>query len=196
MGGERRRRRPGLSPAVVGAGAAAAAAAAAALVIWARPRDPTFHLISVALSAFRLNLPVVDVELTLTVHVTNPNVVPIRYSAATVAIFYAGSPLGSARLQAGSQPPRSCRVLRLPARLRGAELAHRAADLLADAARRSMALDAAVDIAGTAQLLWWARRFDVHIDSHVVVDPIFLDVIDQQSHSETHLHLASSSSSS
>ncbi|CAD5191919.1 unnamed protein product [Musa acuminata subsp. malaccensis] len=174
------------SSALVGA----ASAAAATVVVLGRPRDPTFHLISITLSSFRLNLPLLDVDLTLTVHVTNPNLVPIHYASAIISIFYAGSHLGSALLHAGSQPAMSCQLLHLPARLYGLELAHHVPRLLADAARRQMTLDASVDISGTAQVLWWAHRFSVHVDSHVVVDPIFLDVIDQENHSETHLHLS------
>ncbi|XP_008806096.1 uncharacterized protein LOC103718874 [Phoenix dactylifera] len=179
------RRRWSWSSALIGA----ASATAAATIIWGRPRDPTFHLISITLSSFHLNLPLLDIDLNLTVHVTNPNVVPVRYSAATVSIFYAGSRLGSAQLNAGSQPPMSCQLLRLPARLEALELAHHAPALLADAARREIALDASVDIAGTAQVLWWAHRFSVQANSHVLVDPIFLEVIDQENHSETHLYL-------
>nr|GMD73840.1 uncharacterized protein LOC109192908 [Ipomoea batatas] len=92
-----------------------------------------------------------------------------------MSIFYAGSFLGSARVEAGSQPPRSCQMIRLPARLSGLELAHHAKNFLADVARREMVLDAAVDIEGAAKLLWWDHRFKVHVDSHVTVDPIFLD---------------------
>nr|GMD61584.1 uncharacterized protein LOC109192908 [Ipomoea batatas] len=92
-----------------------------------------------------------------------------------MSIFYAGSFLGSARVEAGSQPPRSCQMIRLPARLSGLELAHHAKSFLADVARREMVLDAAVDIEGAAKLLWWDHRFKVHVDSHVTVDPIFLD---------------------
>uniref|UniRef100_A0A1D1YLC0 Water stress and hypersensitive response domain-containing protein n=1 Tax=Anthurium amnicola TaxID=1678845 RepID=A0A1D1YLC0_9ARAE len=165
-------------------------AATATALILGKPRDPTFHLISIELSSFRLNLPLLDVELTLTVHVTNPNIVPIRYSATTMSIFYDGSLLGSAPVQAGSQAPMSCQLLRLPARLDGLQLAHHATKLLADAARRHMALHASVDIAGTATLLCWAHRFSVHVDSHVVVDPVHLDVLHQDNRSETQLYLA------
>ncbi|XP_072978320.1 uncharacterized protein [Typha angustifolia] len=168
----------------------AASATAATAAIWARPRGPTFHLISIALSSFHLNLPLLDVELTLTVHVTNPNVVPIHYSPATVSISYAGSHLGTAQLHAGSQPAMSCRLIQLPARLNGIEMAHHVTAILSDATRRQMDLDASVDIAGAAHVLWWAHRFSVHVDSHVVVDPVFLDVIEQENRAETHVYLA------
>ncbi|MQL80716.1 hypothetical protein Taro_013166 [Colocasia esculenta] len=168
----------------------AATTAATGALILGKPRDPTFHLISVELSSFHLHLPLLDVELILTVHVTNPNIVPIHYAAATMSIFYQGALLGTAQVQAGSQGPMSCQVLRLAARLDGLELAHHAPALLADAARREMALDATVDIAGTARVLWWAHRFAVHVDSHVVVDPVYLDVVEQENRSETHVYLA------
>ncbi|KAK9127811.1 hypothetical protein Syun_016608 [Stephania yunnanensis] len=134
------------STAVVGG--ISAAAAAAALVTLARPRDPSFELVSITLTSFKLNFPVIDTELILTVHVTNPNLVPIHYSSTTMSIFYDGSPLGSAAVESGSQPPRSCKLLHLPARLDGLELAHHGVKFLADVAKREMVLDAKVDIEG------------------------------------------------
>ncbi|XP_058107293.1 uncharacterized protein LOC131250908 [Magnolia sinica] len=169
----------------------AASAAATAAIIVGKPRDPNFQLISISLTSFKLNLPLLDVELILTVHVTNPNIVPIDYAPSSVSIFYDGSLLGSAELQAGSQPPNSCRLIRLPARLHGVELAHHAAKFLSDVANREMVLDAAVDIHGTAKVMWWAHRFKAHVDSHVIVDPVFLDVIHQENHSEVDLLLLS-----
>lgn len=99
-----------------------------------------------------------------------------------MSIFYSGSLLGSAKLDAGSQPPRSCQLLHLPARLSGVELAHSVKQFLSDVARREMVLDAGVDIEGKAQVLWWNHKFRVHVDSHVTVDPVFLDVIEQDNH--------------
>ncbi|KAK3010928.1 hypothetical protein RJ639_011986 [Escallonia herrerae] len=161
----------------------AAAATATAAILASKPRDPTFHLISISLTSLKVNLPLLDAELTLTVHVTNPNAAPIHYSATELSINYAGSLLGSAAVQAGSQPPRSCQLLHLPARLSGLQLAHHAARFLADVARREMVLDAAVEIEGAAKVLWWEHRFRVHVESHVTVDPVFLDVIDQENSS-------------
>ncbi|XP_054814212.1 uncharacterized protein LOC129314806 [Prosopis cineraria] len=162
----------------------AASVLAATALVSAKPKDPTFHLISISFTSLKLNLPVLDAELILTVHVTNPNVAPIHYSSTSMSIYYQGSLLGSAEVQAGSQPPRSCQLLHLPARLHGLELAHHAARFVADVAKREMVLDAAVDISGTAKVLWWDHRFKVHVDSHVTVDPLFLDVIDQENSSE------------
>lgn len=162
----------------------AASAGAVAALFQAKPRDPTFHLISISLTSFKLNIPALDAEVILTVHVTNPNVAPIHYSSTTMSIFYDGSLLGSAEVAAGHQPPRSCQLLRLPARLDGMELAHHASKFLADVAGREMVLDARVAIEGTAKVLWWDHRFKVHVESHVTVDPVFLDVIDQENRSE------------
>lgn len=171
------------SSALIGA---ASASAVAAMVI-CRPRDPAFHLASIKLAAFRINLPpALDTDLVLTVHVSNPNVVPIEYGPTAMSIFYEGSLLGSARVDAGSQGSNTCRILRLPARLQGKQLARRASKFAADVARRQMELEAAVDIEGKAKVLggWWGQRFKVHVDSHIVVDPVFLDVIDQDSKSK------------
>ncbi|XP_014493446.2 uncharacterized protein LOC106755749 [Vigna radiata var. radiata] len=168
------------SSAIIGAASAVAATA----LISAKPKDPTFHLISINMTSLKLNLPLLDAEVLLTVHVTNPNIAPIDYSSTSMSIFYEGSLLGSAQVQAGSQPPRSCQLLRLPARLHGLQLAHHAKRFLQDVARREMVLDASVDIAGIARVMWWDHNFKVHVDSHVTVDPVFLDVIDQENTSE------------
>jgi LEA14-like dessication related protein len=162
----------------------AASGVAATALISAKPKDPTFTLISINLTTFKLNLPVLDAELLLTVHVSNPNIVPIHYSSTTMSIFYEGSLLGSAQVEAGSQEPHSCQTLRLPARLNGLELAHHAGRFIADVARREMVLDAVVDIAGTAKVLWWDHKFKVRVESRVTVDPVFFEVIDQDNKSE------------
>ncbi|KAL2899417.1 NDR1/HIN1-like protein 13 [Bienertia sinuspersici] len=170
--------------AIVGATAAAVTAA----LITAKPRDPAFELISIDLTAFKLNFPSLDAELILTVHVTNPNIAAIHYDSTTMSIYYDGALLGSAQMEAGSQPARSCRLLRLPARLSGLELvAHHATRFMADVANREMVIDAAVDVDGAAKVLWWDHKFRVHVESRVSVDPVFLDVVDQENSSEMDL---------
>ncbi|KZV17365.1 hypothetical protein F511_23048 [Dorcoceras hygrometricum] len=169
----------------------AAAAATTALVMTAKPRNPTFHLVSIDLTSFKLNFPFVDAETILTVHVTNPNVVSIKYPDTTMSIFYAGSLLGSAPVQAGSQPPRSCQLLRLPARFSGLQLAQHGKKFLSDVGQREMVLDSTVDIRGAAKVMWWNHKFKVHVDSHVIVDPVFLDVIDQENESRLEVFVKS-----
>ncbi|KAI3997230.1 hypothetical protein MKX01_009074 [Papaver californicum] len=164
-------------------------ATAAAAITIAKPKDPIFHLMSINLTSFKFNLPLLDAELILTVHVTNPNIVPIKYSTSTMKIFYDGSLLGSAQIEAGSQGAKSCELLKLPGRLNGVELAHHASKFLSDVAKREMILDAVVDIEGMAKVLWWGHKFKVHVDSHITVDPVFLDVIDQQNKSELELFM-------
>ena len=56
-------------------------------------------------------------------------------------------------------------------------------------AKREMVLDASVDIGGIAKVLWWNHRFKVHVDSHLTVDPVFLDVLDQENTSQLKLFL-------
>lgn len=168
------------SSAIIGAASAVAATA----IISAKPKDPTFHLISINFTSLKVNLRHLEADLILTVHVTNPNIAPVHYSSTTMSIYYQGSLLGSAEVEAGSQSPRSCQLLRLPARLHGMELANHAARFVADVAKREMEIDAAVDIGGTAKVLWWDHKFKVHVDSRVTVDPVFLDVIDQENRSE------------
>uniref|UniRef100_A0A803MW36 Water stress and hypersensitive response domain-containing protein n=1 Tax=Chenopodium quinoa TaxID=63459 RepID=A0A803MW36_CHEQI len=136
--------------AIIGATTAAATAA----LITARPRDPAFEVISIDLTAFKFNFPALDAELILTVHVNNPNIAAIHYDSTTMSIFYDGALLGSAQMEAGSQPARSCRLLRFPARLSGLELmANHARRFLADVAKREMVIDAAVDVDGVARVL-------------------------------------------
>ncbi|KAI3995532.1 hypothetical protein MKX01_023277 [Papaver californicum] len=67
--------------------------------------------------------------------------------------FNNGSFLVSAQILAGSHSPKSCRLLKLPARLHLSSPA--ASRLLTDVAKRALVLDAAVDIGGTAKVLWW-----------------------------------------
>lgn len=167
----------------------ATAAATAALIV-SRPRDPEFELISIDLTSFKLNFPALDAELILTVHVNNPNIVAIKYDSATMSIMYEGSLLGTALLEAGSQPARSCRLHRLPARLSGLELAHHVNRFLSDVAKREMVLDASVDVDGVAKVMWWGHRFRVHVESRLAVDPVFLDVIDQDNKSQMDLFVS------
>ncbi|KAK7404848.1 hypothetical protein VNO78_05854 [Psophocarpus tetragonolobus] len=170
----------------------AASAVAATALVSAKPKDPTFHLISVSFTSLKLNLPLLDAEVLLTVHVTNPNITPIHYSSTSMSIFYHGSLLGSAQVLAGSQPPRSCQLLRLPARLHSLPLAHHASSFLHDVARRQMVIHAAVHISGTARLFFFDHCFQVHVHCHVTVDPIFLDILHQDNSS--HLQVFSHSS--
>ncbi|XP_021716736.1 uncharacterized protein LOC110684608 [Chenopodium quinoa] len=173
--------------AIIGATTAAATAA----LITARPRDPAFEVISIDLTAFKFNFPALDAELILTVHVNNPNIAAIHYDSTTMSIFYDGALLGSAQMEAGSQPARSCRLLRFPARLSGLELmANHARRFLADVAKREMVIDAAVDVDGVARVLWWDHKFRVHVESRVSVDPVFLDVIDQENKSQMDLFVS------
>ncbi|CAA0384436.1 Water stress and hypersensitive response domain [Arabidopsis suecica] len=167
----------------------AASATAAASLLSAKPKDPTFHLISIDLTSLKLNLPVLDAELMLTVHVTNPNIAAIHYSSTKMTILYDGTVLGSAEVKAGSQPARSCQLLRLPARLDGMELAQHARQFFSDVAKREMKLEAKLTIEGAAKVLWWDHSFRVHVDSFVTVDPVFLDVIGQENKSQMDLFL-------
>ncbi|KAG6391108.1 hypothetical protein SASPL_148857 [Salvia splendens] len=93
-------------------------------------------------------------------------------------------------VEAGSQPPRSCQLLRLPARLRGLQLVQHAKKFVADVGRREM-VDSTVDISGTAKVLWWNHGFKVHVDSRVFVDPVYLDVIDQENQAKLELFVDS-----
>ncbi|KNA06838.1 hypothetical protein SOVF_177290 [Spinacia oleracea] len=175
------------SSAIVGATTAAATAA----LLTARPRDPAFEVISIDLTAFKLSFPALDAELILTVHVNNPNIAAIHYDSTTMSIFYDGALLGSAIMEAGSQPARSCRLIKLPARLSGLELmANHKSQFMSDVAKREMVIDAVVDVNGAAKVLWWEHKFRIHVESRVSVDPVFLDVIDQDNKSQMDLFVS------
>ncbi|ERN13022.1 uncharacterized protein LOC18441259 [Amborella trichopoda] len=173
-------------------------AAVVALAIAARPRDPTLSLLSISLSSLHVGfpttpippIPVLDLELTLTVSVTNPNLVPVTYSPSTMSIYCDDTLLGQAKVAAGSQPARSVRTLQLWAQLDGLKLTHRLARLMRDVIRREMELKAVVRIEGEAQLLIWKHPFVIHVDSNVVVDPLFLEVLDQETRSKLDLSLS------
>ncbi|RLN04465.1 hypothetical protein C2845_PM13G25790 [Panicum miliaceum] len=142
--------------------AGAATTAAATALLLCRPRNPRFELISISLSTFHFRPPAaLDIGLTLTVHATNPNVVPVRYGPSTVSILYGGAPRR-----------------------------RRSRSIISDVARRHMELEATVEIPGKAAVLLWSRPFSVRIDSHITVDPIFLEVVEQENSSEMQLYLA------
>ncbi|KAL2899416.1 Alpha-glucan water dikinase chloroplastic [Bienertia sinuspersici] len=124
-----------------------------------------------------------DADLILTIHVTNPNILPVRHSATSLSIYYDGSLMGSAHVPAGSQPSNSCQLLRLQARLNGQELAQHAKRFISDLNKRKMVIDAEVDICGWANAVLWRPKFKVHVESRIVVDPVLLDVVDQENES-------------
>ncbi|XP_057548705.1 uncharacterized protein LOC130827103 [Amaranthus tricolor] len=177
----------------------ATAATATTVFFLAKPKVPKFRLVSLTALQIKFKNPThqehndkakfprLDADLILTVHVTNPNILPVRYSDTSLSIYYDGSLLGSAHVPAGSQPPNSCQLLRLQARLNGQELAQHAKRFIGDVTKRKMVIGAEVDICGWANTILWGPRFKVHVDSRIVVDPVLLDVIDQDNESTLQL---------
>ncbi|KAL9235426.1 hypothetical protein vseg_010184 [Gypsophila vaccaria] len=175
----------------------ATAATLATTLISAKPKPPSFRLVSLTALQLKLNngspaedakfRPRLDADLILNVHVSNPNILPVTYSATSMSIYYDGSLLGSAEVPAGSQRARSCDLLRLTARLSGPELAQHAKRLVADVAKREMVINADVDICGWVKTFLWDPKFKVHVDSRIVVDPVLLDVVDQENESTLRL---------
>ncbi|KAK9734565.1 hypothetical protein RND81_04G148800 [Saponaria officinalis] len=171
----------------------ATAATVATTLISAKPKPPSFRLVSLTALRLKLNnggsladdvkFPRLDADLILNVHVSNPNILPVSYGATSLSIYYDGSLLGSAEVPAGSQRARSCELLRLPARLNGLELAQHAKRFVGDVAKREMVLNADVDICGWVKAYVWDPKFKVHVDSRIVVDPVLLDVVDQENES-------------
>jgi hypothetical protein len=60
------------------------------------------------------------------------------------------------------------------------KLAHNTGAILANAARRHMEMDASVEIAGGCRVGLLVPPLFVRIDSHIVVRPVFLKVIEQE----------------
>jgi hypothetical protein len=73
--------------------------------IW--PREPRFEVTDVHLKGFKLNwetdsvVPIVavDIDLTISIKVTNPNVVPIEYTSTIVNLLYRGTSIGEAMVR-------------------------------------------------------------------------------------------------
>ncbi|KAL2610660.1 hypothetical protein R1flu_029233 [Riccia fluitans] len=174
---------------------AGAGSAAGACLYAIRPRDPVFEVMSIELKGFNLRfctdspmlMAVVDVELTLAIKVTNDNVAPIEYSSTIMDVFYRGSLLGQAKVEEGSQAARSSKVIYVPCKLDGLEMTNHVKDLFKDVTKREMTLHSVVTIAGRARVWKWTHNFEVHVTSDIKVDPIFLDVIEQENKVEMEL---------
>jgi hypothetical protein len=73
----------------------------------------TLDLISITMSTFHFWPPaMLDIGLTLTVHVTNPNVVPAQYGTSAISILHGGAQVGTARLDTGGHTS-TCSTSRL-----------------------------------------------------------------------------------
>ncbi|XP_024527250.1 uncharacterized protein LOC9652780 [Selaginella moellendorffii] len=169
--------------------AAAGAMAAGGVALWKfRPKDPIFEVTSIEFKGFQMRfctdspmlMAVIDVELVLSISVTNPNVAPIAYTSTTMDIFYHDTLLGQAKVDEGTQEADSTKILRVPAKLDGLQVTNHVKDLIKDVYKREMLLHSTVTICGAARVWKWRHKFEVHVDSDIKVDPIYLDVIEQE----------------
>uniref|UniRef100_A0A0D6R2Z7 Water stress and hypersensitive response domain-containing protein n=1 Tax=Araucaria cunninghamii TaxID=56994 RepID=A0A0D6R2Z7_ARACU len=168
---------------------------AGALLFRIRPREPVFEVICINLKGLKLRvstesllpLAVIDLEVIISIKVTNPNVAPIEYKSTVMDIYYRGSLLGQAQVPAGSQGANSSEILEVPAKMDGLEATQHLKDLAKDVAKREMTIRAVVTIEGSAWMWKWGHRFAVRVDSEIKVDPILLDVIEQEN--KVHLEL-------
>ncbi|GLJ54280.1 hypothetical protein SUGI_1164410 [Cryptomeria japonica] len=166
-----------------------------ALLYFLRPKDPIFQVMSIHLKGFKLRfctisgLPaaVIDVELTINIKVTNPNAAPIEYKSTIMDIYYNNSLLAQAQVPAGSQGANSCEIMEVPAKMDGLQVTQHLKHLIGDIAAREMSLRAVVTINGSAWLWKWGRAFQVQVHAHIKVDPLLLDVIEQEN--KVHLQL-------
>lgn len=152
-----------------------------------RPKDPVFEVVGMELSGFNLHwvtenfIPyaVVDVSMKLSIKVTNPNVTPIKYTETTMDIFYRGTLMGQAKVEAGSQGPQCDRVIEIPAKLDGLKMTEHVTELFQDVTKREMVMNSVVTIAGDAIVWKIKNHFEVKVNSDIKVDPVFLKVLDQ-----------------
>ncbi|CAM6099970.1 unnamed protein product [Calypogeia fissa] len=169
-------------------GAGVVAGGTGAWIYSIRPRDPVFEVVAISLKGFNLRfctdspmlMAVIDVELTLSIKVTNDNVAPIEYTSTIMDIYYRGNLLGQAQVKEGTQEAKSSKVLEVPCKLDGLEMTNHVTDLFKDVTKREMNLHSVVTIAGRARLWKWTHNFEVHVTSEIKVDPIFLNIIDQE----------------
>lgn len=152
-----------------------------------RPRDPVFEVLSIHVKGFKLSfntdsfipLAFIDVELSISIKVSNPNLTPIEHKSTVMCIYYKGYLLGQAQVPEGSQGANSSEILEVPAKIAGVDVTQHLKDLVTDVRRREMDLRSVVNIKGSAWLWKWGHKFEVVVESHIKVDPIFLDVIEQ-----------------
>lgn len=153
-----------------------------------RPKDPVFEVLAINLKGFKLNvntdslnpLAFIDVELSMSIKVTNPNLVPIEHKSTVMCIYYKDSLLGQAQVPEGSQEANCSEVLEVPAKIDGMEVTQHLKDFVKDVSRREMDLRSVVNIKGSAWFWKWGHKFEVIVESHIKVDPIFLNVIEQE----------------
>uniref|UniRef100_A0A7I4C3I2 Water stress and hypersensitive response domain-containing protein n=1 Tax=Physcomitrium patens TaxID=3218 RepID=A0A7I4C3I2_PHYPA len=138
----------------------------AAYVLWQiRPKDPSFEVIHIELSGFKVRwmteslIPyaVVDVAMKISIKVTNPNITPIKYTSTTMVMFYRGTKMGTADVEAGSQDARSDQVIEIPAKLDGLKITEHLKELFQDVRKREMVMSAVVTITGDA-IVWKIRH--------------------------------------
>lgn len=179
---------PAVALSFVGAGASL-------IAVW--PKDPQFEVVKINLSGFKLRfvtdspflVAVVDLQLTLSIKVTNKNIVGIQYGDTTMNIFYKDTLLGKAQVASGKQGPRSEKILEVPARMDGLEVSGHVRDLMSDVANRRMALRSIVLIPGEARLGFIRHPFQCRVESDLFVDPISFDIIDQDNRVKLELGL-------
>jgi LEA14-like dessication related protein len=153
--------------------------------IW--PRTPRFEVTDVRLKGFKLNwetdsvVPIVavDIDLSISIKVTNPNVVPIEYTSTIVNLLYRGTSIGEAMVDAGKQASQSEETIIVPAKLNGLELTTHVLQLLSDIAKREMVLNSVVTISG------YVKVWKLYHDFEVIPVPILWDhnVLNHSAHS-------------
>jgi hypothetical protein len=153
-----------------------------------RPRDPVFQVVSRNVKGFKLGfnkdslspLVFVDMELSISIKVTNPNLMPIEHESTVLCIYYKGTLLGQAQVPAGIQGANCSEVLVVPIKIDGVMATPHLKDLAKDVSRREMDLRSVVNMKGSASWWKWDHKFEVVIESDIKVDPNLLDVIEQE----------------
>eukprot|EP00897_Mesotaenium_endlicherianum_P010083 jgi/Mesen1/9102/ME000058S08590 len=157
-----------------------------------RPRNPIMQTKEMRVTGFKLRpttaglLPALSVDLTLslTAFVQNPNIVPVTYPDSTVDILYNDEKIGEALLEAGQLKPWESRNEELSAQIQGLEMGMKAGtQLLADVANRQVTVVALTVFATTAHALFNTIHYTFKLvgRNDVTFDPLTLGVTDSES---------------
>jgi hypothetical protein len=91
------------------------------------------------------------------------------------------------QVDSGSQEAKSEQVMEVPAKLDGLKMTNHLKDLFADVTKREMTLNSVVTISGCAVVWRLKHNFEVRVNSDIKVDPVFLQILDQENRVELDL---------
>jgi len=154
-------------------------------ILW--PKDPAFEVVNIRFSGFQtrfvtdspLLVATVDIDMTLSIKVTNPNIVGIEHGETTMDIFYKDALLGQAKVPPGKQAGRSEKIIEVKSRMDGLEASGQIMNIATDFAAGKVELKAFVCIPGEAKVFFIRHPFKCEVRSTIVVNPVTLEVLEQ-----------------